>query len=209
MPPFKNRGEYEKWKAERLKEPAQQPSPALVAKDIKESYIRQNLRPGETIVREAQITPLHVSFAIAFLCLFAGLPILIGSIFSVPLGVLMGLLFFVPSSLYYYFSYKKTELGVTDLRVIEKTGVLSVNAVETALDRIQNVVYRQSMFGKIFGYGTVVIQSAARFGVEGIPNVREPQKLRDAILQQVELYRQKQIQDQAEAIAKSMLRKQQ
>jgi uncharacterized membrane protein YdbT with pleckstrin-like domain len=208
MPPFKNREEYEKWKAGRVKHPVQQSNSALVTGEVKDSYIRQNLRPGETIVLEAQITPLYVSFAIAFLCLFAGFLVLIGSILAVPLGVLMGLLFLVPSSLYYYFRYKRTELDVTDMRVIEKTGILSVNAVETTLDRIQNVVYRQSVFGKIFDYGTVIIQSAARFGVEGIANVKEPQKVRDAILQQMELYRKKQIQDQAEAIAKSMLRKQ-
>jgi membrane protein YdbS with pleckstrin-like domain len=125
------------------------------------------------------------------------------------LALLVAILFILLPSIYYYFRYKRAELSVTNMRVVEKTGILSDNVVDTVLDRIQNVVYKQPVLGKIFGFGTVIIQSAARFGVEGIPNVQNPQEVRDAILQQVETYRQKQIHDQAEAIAMTMLRKQQ
>jgi len=46
-------------------------------------------------------------------------------------------------------------------------------------------------------------------GVEGIKNVKDPKRVRDAILHQMEAYRGKQIQEQAEAIAKNLVERQQ
>jgi membrane protein YdbS with pleckstrin-like domain len=179
-----------------------------------DSYIRRNLRSGETIILEARITALQLWAAAVISSVLFG-PFIIAFVFFSGSEYEPGLflvalipvsLFIILPSVYYYFRYKRAELSVTSMRVVEKTGIFSDNVVDTALDRIQNVVYKQPILGKIFGYGTVIIQSAARFGVEGIPNVQKPQEVRDAILQQVELYRQKQIQDQAKAIAESMLR---
>jgi uncharacterized membrane protein YdbT with pleckstrin-like domain len=125
------------------------------------------------------------------------------------LALLVGLLFVLLPSFYYYVKYKRIELCVTNMRVVEKTGVLADRAVHTALDQIQNVVYKQPVLGKIFGYGTVIIQSTDTSGSEEFHNVRNPRKVRDAILQQTERYRQERNQAQAEAIAVSMLRDEQ
>jgi membrane protein YdbS with pleckstrin-like domain len=218
MPPFKNREEYEKWKAERLKQPAQSAASGnapvrQVAADSTaglqpESYLRRNLRPGENIILEARLIPLPTWVVIGVLLPFLALFTVGMFAISAAAGLLIGLPLLVLPPAYAYLRLKRTELGVTDLRVVEQTGVFSDNTVETPLDRIQNVIYKQDVLEKIFGCGTVIIQSAARFGVEGINGVKDPRKVRDAILQQVELYRQKQVQEQAEAIAKSMLAKQ-
>lgn len=50
---------------------------------------------------------------------------------------------------------------VTNLRVIDEYGVFSVNSKETPLEKINNVSYRKSFLGRIFGFGNVAIQSAA------------------------------------------------
>ncbi len=145
------------------------------------SYVQENLRPGEKLILEARLTSLTFLWSL-----------------------LWGwILFFIPT-LYLYLRYLRTELGVTDKRVIEKRGVLSVTTAETALGRIQSVTFRQSLFGRLFNYGTVVIQSAATVGAEGIDGVTSPRKVRDTILQQMDLYRAEQIREQAEAIARSM-----
>jgi len=59
---------------------------------------------------------------------------------SIALGLLVGLPLLVLPSAYLYLMFRRTELGITDLRVVEKMGVFSDNTVETPLDRIQNVV---------------------------------------------------------------------
>jgi uncharacterized membrane protein YdbT with pleckstrin-like domain len=145
------------------------------------SYVSENLRPGEKLVLEARLTPLSFLFSLLW----------------------SWLLLFIPTLLL-YLRYIRTELGVTDRRVIEKSGILSVTTAETTLDKVQNVTFSQSILGRIFDYGTVVIQSAATMGAEGIRGVSGPKEVRDTILQQMDLYRVAQIREQAEAIAKSI-----
>lgn len=222
MQPFKNMEEYQKWKAE--KQMAQQspsggslgvPRENVQTRPQSESYVRRNLRPGERIILEARITRFQVWGmtvlvglilpTVAIIYSLANDPDSLGADFRI--AILADFLFVPLAFFCARLTYKRTELAVTDMRVVEKSGVFSDNSVETPLDRIQNVVYNQSILGKTFGYGTVVIQSAARFGAEGIKGVENPQMVRDAILQQVELYRQKLIKEQAEAIATSMLGK--
>ncbi len=65
-----------------------------------------------------------------------------------------------------YFVYKifarKFDIWVvTNLRVIDEYGIFSHNAKESPLDKINNISYRQSLFGRIFNYGDVQIQTAA------------------------------------------------
>jgi membrane protein YdbS with pleckstrin-like domain len=145
------------------------------------SYVSENLRPGEKLILEARLTPL--SFVFSFLWSW--------------------ILLFIPTLLL-YLRYKRTELGVTERRVIEKSGILSVTTAETSLDKVQNVTFRQPVLGRIFNYGTVVIQSAATMGAEGIRGVSSPKRVRDTILQQIEVYRASLIREQAEAIARSI-----
>jgi uncharacterized membrane protein YdbT with pleckstrin-like domain len=53
--------------------------------------------------------------------------------------------------------YTCSEFGVTNQRVLVKTGLIQVNIVDTLLQRIESVQVAQSLLGKIFGYGTVTI----------------------------------------------------
>lgn len=145
------------------------------------SYVTEHLRPGEKIILEARITPWAVVGSLVWSWMFAFLP-----------------------SLFVLLRQMRTELGITNRRVIVKAGVLSSTTTETTLDKVQNVTFRQPMFGKIFNYGTVVIQSAAALGREGLFGVSNPTLVRDTILEQIELYRTAQIREQAEAIASSI-----
>jgi len=145
------------------------------------SYVSENLRPGENLILEARLSPLTWLVSIVWSWIFLFIPTLLA-----------------------YLRAARTELGVTDKRVIVKAGILAVTTEDTALDRVQNVVYRQSILGRIFNYGTVVIQSAATAGAEGIRGVSNPKALRDTILHQMEVYRAALVREQAEAIAKSL-----
>lgn len=110
---------------------------------------------------------------------------------------------FIPS-IFVFLRQLRTELGITNRRVIVKKGILSSATAETTLDKVQNVTFRQPLLGKVFNYGTVVVQSAATFGGEGLRGVSNPKQVRDVLLEQIELYRVSQIREQAEAIASSI-----
>ncbi len=60
---------------------------------------------------------------------------------------------------------KKDIWIVTNFRVINEYGVFSFNSKESPMDKINNVSYHQSLIGRIFSFGIVEIQTAAKMGV--------------------------------------------
>jgi uncharacterized membrane protein YdbT with pleckstrin-like domain len=53
--------------------------------------------------------------------------------------------------------YNTSEFGVTDKRVIVKTGFIRVNSSENFLQKVENIQVHQSIWGRILGYGTIII----------------------------------------------------
>ncbi len=75
---------------------------------------------------------------------------------------------------------------VTDQRVILSQGVISHSSKVIALDRIQDIGTRQSLLGRLLGYGTVEIDAAASAGKESLSHLPRPEEFRDLIFQEVE-----------------------
>ena len=71
---------------------------------------------------------------------------------------------------------------VTNFRVIDEVGLLSHFAKESPLDKINNVSYKQSVMGRIFSYGDVVIQTAAEVGATTYIDVNHPRRLQETIV---------------------------
>ena len=71
--------------------------------------------------------------------------------------------------------------AVTNLRIVDEEGIFSKYSKESPLDKINNVSFRQSFMGSIFGYGDIEIQTGAEAGATVYRFVQSPHKLRDAI----------------------------
>lgn len=80
---------------------------------------------------------------------------------------------------------------VTDRRVIDEAGVLSVSAKESPLSKINNVAYQQGLLGRLLGYGDVQIQTAAEMGATTYSRVAGPGRLKDAIMRAQELQQER------------------
>lgn len=91
--------------------------------------------------------------------------------------------------------------AVTTLRVIDEYGVLSRNAKESPLDKVNNILFQQSLMGRLFGYGSVQIQTAAEMGATAYHFVSSPKFLKDTVTGCQNDYRQSQIAEQAEKLA--------
>jgi len=74
-----------------------------------------------------------------------------------------------------------TEIVVTDRRVILKRGLLSHYTVEMNVAKIETVDVRQSIWGRILNYGTVIVRGTGA-GIEPLRGVGGPVALRNAIL---------------------------
>ena len=65
-----------------------------------------------------------------------------------------------------------TEYGLTTKRVILKIGIISRNTDEMRLSKIETVEVRQGIFGRIFGFGTVLVTGTGNSSVvlKGVSN---------------------------------------
>jgi uncharacterized membrane protein YdbT with pleckstrin-like domain len=138
------------------------------------------------------------------------LPILIWLILSILLvwgfsttGLVIGLLLaLVP--MFIYLEWKYNLWAVTNLRVIDESGFFSRYSKESPLDKINNVEYDQTVWGRIFGYGNVDIQTAAEMGETIYQLIHHPKLLKDTITHAQEEYKKMQITNQAAQLAQAI-----
>jgi uncharacterized membrane protein YdbT with pleckstrin-like domain len=160
--------------------------------------MRTDLKKGESL---ALVIRLH--------WLVLVWPILL-TVTGVILGILIGSYgYFIPFVLICYLGYKIIQRNnnlwaVTNLRVIDEFGVFSLNSKESPLDKINNVTYNQTIWGRMFGYGNVQIQTAAEIGSTTYCTVEKPKELKDTITQMQEEYKRSQILTQAQELAKAI-----
>jgi uncharacterized membrane protein YdbT with pleckstrin-like domain len=79
-----------------------------------------------------------------------------------------------------WFGWWTTEVAVTNLRVIYKTGLIKRTTNEMNMDKVESVKVDQSILGRILDYGTVTITGTGA-GLEALPSVAQPIELRNSI----------------------------
>jgi len=144
------------------------------------SYIEETLVRGETVLLEAKIALrkywLNYILGLPYLMIVLLSPFIgstseerQGAMIMAVTGVVMAALFlFVP-----VMRYLTNELALTNKRVIAKVGIISLTAVEIKLEKIESVIVRQGIFGKLLNYGTIVI--AGTGGTHAVfPAIVEP-----------------------------------
>lgn len=105
---------------------------------------------------------------------------------------------------YLYMEWKYNLWVVTNMRVIDETGFFSRYSKESPLDKINNVEYTQSLWGRMFGYGDVEIQTAAELGESTYTMIHQPRLLKDTITHAQEEYKAGQIKNQAQQLANAI-----
>ena len=118
-----------------------------------------------------------------------------------------GLAFFLIAVLYFMFKMaeRKNNLwAVTNFRVIDEDGLFTRNSKECPIDKINNITYSQSIWGRMFGFGDVQIQTAAEMGATTYRTVEQPKLLKDTITQMQEEYKNYQMSRQAAEFANAI-----
>ncbi len=137
------------------------------------------------------------------------IPALLTVIAMIPAILFQSYAFILPLGMVCYLGYKVTQRNnniwvVTNLRVIDEEGFFSQHTKESPLEKINNVTYEQSIWGRIFGYGNIQIQTAAGAGSTVYHMVEKPKELKDTITQMQEEYKKAQIMSQARELAKAI-----
>ena len=106
--------------------------------------------------------------------------------------------------LWFYFNWVHNIWVVTNLRVIDEAGFFTRHAKESPLEKINNIEYSQSFWGRILGYGNVDIQTAAEMGDTSYVMIHHPKLLKDTITHAQEGYKLTRENNQAQQLAKAI-----
>lgn len=71
---------------------------------------------------------------------------------------------------------------VTSRRVIQVSGVLNKDVVDSSLEKINDVKMSQPFFGRMFGYGDIQILTASEMGVDLLHQIANPIEFKTAML---------------------------
>ena len=150
-------------------------------------YVRKVLQPGETVV---YATKLHWLIYVNTILLAIVCVVLVGAAVSTSDNQSISLAFAIAAIIFALLALSTglrafirratTELAVTDHRVIYKSGLLSRHTIEMNRHKVESVDVDQSLLGRIFGYGTVVVRGTGG-SLEPIRNIGDPLTFRSHI----------------------------
>ena len=126
------------------------------------SYVETIIGPGENIVHVGRVSLLTIlssllggtllfAVSIGLLLLSVGSPDIMRALAGIAaaLGVLVIVVAIVRRN--------STELAVTNRRVIAKFGLIARRTVEMNLAKIESVRVEQSVMGRLFGFGSLIV----------------------------------------------------
>ena len=150
-------------------------------------YVRRVLQPGETIVYATKLHWLiyiHTILLLIACIILAGAAIATSDSQNISLAFGIAAVIFallaLSAGLRAFIRRSTTELAVTDHRVIYKSGLLSRHTIEMNRDKVESVDVDQSLLGRIFGYGTVIVRGTGG-SLEPIRNIGDPLTFRTHI----------------------------
>jgi len=149
------------------------------------SYVETIVGPGEQVMHAGRVSLLSIlpSLVVGVILVVVGLGLLIGSStrpdFMLPAAAIValaGVLVFVAAVI----RRNSTELVVTNRRVIAKFGFIGRRTVEMNLAKIESVRVEQSVMGRLFDFGSVVVVGTGS-SLDPIPFIAHPIAFRQAI----------------------------
>jgi uncharacterized membrane protein YdbT with pleckstrin-like domain len=169
------------------------------------SYARNLLSRGEEVVHESRQhwfavvarTWLWLVLAIIALAILifvaSGEPILGSSEFDMIITIVAIVALLLAAVLvgYVLWDWRNQEWLVTTRRVIRAEGVLNKKMADSSLEKINDARLEQSLFGRVFGYGTLDILTAAEemggSSLADFPMIADPIDFKRAMLDQKEM----------------------
>jgi uncharacterized membrane protein YdbT with pleckstrin-like domain len=148
------------------------------------SYVQRVLQPGEVVRHTAAIhwivywpgAVLLMAAAASLAFGMSGLRHLVLWQWFASLLALVGLFLLLRE----WYAWWTTEVAVTNLRVIYKTGFIKRKTNEMNMDKVESVQVDQSILGRLLDYGTVTITGTG-VGLETLVGVAQPIELRNSI----------------------------
>ena len=96
--------------------------------------------------------------------------------------ILLLLIWPLVSALFDFFNWYNRKYIVTTWRVIQLSGIINKNVIDSSLEKVNDIELTQSFFGRIFQFGTVEILTASDIGVNKFNTIRNPVQFKNYIV---------------------------
>jgi hypothetical protein len=82
-----------------------------------------------------------------------------------------------------FLSWRVNVYVLTNRRVIESTGVLSKRVADSSLEKLTDIVLKQSILGRMLDYGDIIVLTAAAgAGISSLRQIRRPAEFKTQML---------------------------
>jgi uncharacterized membrane protein YdbT with pleckstrin-like domain len=166
------------------------------------AFDRSQLRPGEELVLE--LRPHWWYMAPATLILVAAVLVGGGALSTSVDFFSYVAAFFVVVALGYWLSrfvrWITIHFILTSDRIFYLHGVIARSGTEIPLDKINTVFFKQSIFERIFGLGSIKVESASETGSANFDFIRKPSSVQNAIYHQIEANEHRDVDRMAQAV---------
>jgi hypothetical protein len=158
------------------------------------AYVDSLLSDGERIVRRARqhwfIMVWNARWAVAalILAIVGGVVRLLNASDSGILMTILGwlvlvlLLLGVVSFVWGWFVYQSTEFVITNRRIVQTEGVVNKRASDSSLEKINDAILTESIFGRMFGFGNLEVLTASESGIELLRMLTDAKDFKKAML---------------------------
>jgi uncharacterized membrane protein YdbT with pleckstrin-like domain len=160
------------------------------------AYVDSLLASGERIVRKAH----QHWFIMVWRAKWAALGLVLGIVFLIlrlingspdnnPLWTILGIatLVLVVYGLvalgWGWLQYQNEEYVITSRRIVHAEGVVNKKASDSSLEKINDAVLVESMFGRMFGFGDLDVLTASESGIEKLRMLRDAKAFKKAMLE--------------------------
>ena len=157
-------------------------------------YSETLLASGESIVRRAHQHwfVLIANLRAALIALVIALILMFVKVWSGGTGVFFDIMGWVVLVLFVFgiakgvwgiFDFRNQEYLVTTRRVIHAEGVINKKASDSSLEKINDAVLTESVFGRMFGFGDLDVLTASETGDEKLRMLRDAKSFKKAMLE--------------------------
>jgi membrane protein YdbS with pleckstrin-like domain len=158
------------------------------------NYAESLLASGERVVRREHqhwfILVANTRYAILALIGAAVLTVVsvwfgIDGVLWQVLGVLTLVLFVygILAFLWGILRYRNEEYLITNRRLIHAEGVVNKKTTDSSLEKINDAVLTESMFGRMFGFGDLDVLTASEEGIERLRMLRDAKDFKKAMIE--------------------------
>ena len=78
--------------------------------------------------------------------------------------------------------WKREEYVLTSYRILQVEGLLNKRSLDSALEKVNDVLLTQSIFGRMFDYGTIEIITGSDRGINNLAGIKDPLSFKRALI---------------------------